>query len=700
MRGYHMRIMLFSLVLVCVPIFTNAQDCTITAKANNIVPDKLCSPVTISWNVSYTGVNDGGSLVQIQFEWDDGTVEKMPAINGGGALFHVTASHTYSSNGNKCNYLPKSSLIVNGVLCSSSTQQQIVTVWDDDDHNGGRMHINPEVYPICFGNGADVRFRDLTRFNCVPPQEKDVPNIHTRWVQWIYGTSITMTGLPVTINGAAATYPHTGSVITLTGPVTGSGIYSDMINVADDKLIGQYFEVKLRNWNYCNPYDDPNIPGPPADPVNGDHPPVVTTAKILIVAYPDATINPVDTLCVQVAPVNLTAHDPGGVWSGTGVSGNKFNPGIAGAGIHFIRYRVSNAYGCSDSDSARVVVFPAPVAAIKQVSNMMVTDQKVLLEAVPPGGVFSGAGVEVSFFNPMEAGIGEHIISYNTLPDKYGCSGSDTVHINVLVPPLPIASFGPDTAGCTPLPVKFRNLSTNGEKFTWDFGDKSFSDEKEPEHVYYVPGNYIVTLTVTNYSGESISRSIVTVNQNPVAQFEAYPTDVINNSQVVIFQNFSFYGDTYLWGFGDGQTSTQKEAWHKYEQEGIYNVTLYVTSADGCTDSSTYRSPIRVEYKEGEIRFPNAFRWNMSGPTDGYWNESGLSDFIFRPFFTNVIEYHLEIYNRWGVLIYISDDIYKGWDGYFGAGNLAIQGAYVWKVKGRYADGSYFEKVGDVTFLH
>ena len=56
------------------------------------------------------------------------------------------------------------------------------------------MHINPTVYPICFGNSANVRFQDLTQFNCVPPQERDVPNLYTRWIQWIYGTDITMTG--------------------------------------------------------------------------------------------------------------------------------------------------------------------------------------------------------------------------------------------------------------------------------------------------------------------------------------------------------------------------------------------------------------------------------------------------------------------------------------------------------------------------
>jgi hypothetical protein len=48
-----------------------SQSCAILAKANNMTPDKLCSPVTASWNVTYTGVNNGGTPVQIFFDWDD-----------------------------------------------------------------------------------------------------------------------------------------------------------------------------------------------------------------------------------------------------------------------------------------------------------------------------------------------------------------------------------------------------------------------------------------------------------------------------------------------------------------------------------------------------------------------------------------------------------------------------------------------------
>ncbi len=144
------------LTLLSLNIFS--QNCSIFSKANNITPDKLCSPVTASWNVTYTGVNDAGTAVQIIYDWDDGTAVTVPATPAGAGIFQATAAHTYTSSGNICNYHPQATLIVNGVICTSSVQEQIVTVWDDDDHNGGEMHINPLVYPICLGNSADVTF--------------------------------------------------------------------------------------------------------------------------------------------------------------------------------------------------------------------------------------------------------------------------------------------------------------------------------------------------------------------------------------------------------------------------------------------------------------------------------------------------------------------------------------------------------------
>jgi len=840
----------------CLPvIFTiifslhaSGQTCTIISKANNITPDKLCSPVTAVWTVSYTGVNNAGTPVEIRFDWNNGSVETVAATQTGPGVFQATATVTYTSRGDICNYHPQAMLVVNGVLCTSSAQEQIVTVWDDDDHNGGHMHINPEVWPICFGNGADVRFQDLTQFNCVPPQERDNPNVNTRWIQWIYGTDITMTGRPVTINGRNRTFPFSGNIVTLTGPVTGSGVWSDVINVANDKLIGQYFQVTLRNWNYCNPYDDPNIPGPPRDRQNGDHPPVETTAIILIVAYPDATINPVAPMCANAPYVTLTAHDGGGDWSGPGVRGDRFYPDIAGPGDHTIRYKVTNGEGCTDEDETTITVYPVPDATITPVGVLCFTDHSITLtahdmggiwsgpgmtgnvfdpavsgygnhvisykitdingckdnddivitvatpdatinpvdtlcvnsdpvtltahdlggvwsgpgvvgdtfvpalagagdhiisyflnnpdcqdsdtamihvepfpvvtiddpgvqyfngppitlSAFPAGGLFSGTGVTGNTFNPTTAGLGTHVIYYETIPDRYGCMGSDTIHIKVMMPPKPVAYFSPDTVGCTPLTVHFRNESLYGETYIWGFGDGQYSTAVNPVHTYYVPGSYIVKLIVYNTAGESTHSGIVTAFQNPSAIFDAYPTDVVNNEQIVVFYNSSMYDSLYLWRFGDGTTSTEENPYHKYEKEGVYNVMLTVTSKDGCVDSAVMATPVRVFWKEGTIKFPNVFKWNGTGPTGGYFRPGVYPemDYVFRPFFENILEYKLQIFNRWGVLIYESHDVYKGWDGYFGDGNLAIQGVYVWKVKGRYADGKYFDLVGDVTFLH
>lgn len=694
----------FLIFIIVLSLFSKyeaeGQDCSILSKANIIIPDKLCSPLSVTWKVNYSGVNNAGSAVQVRYDWDDGAIDIVNATTTGAGLYETSTAHTYISTGDKCNYRPKATLIVNGVQCTSSTQEQIVTVWDDDNHNGGRMHIDPEVYPVCFGNSANVRFRDLTRFNCVPPLENDIPNLYTRWVQWIYGTANTMTGIPVTINGTGQPYPFNGSVITLPGPVTGSGVYSDIINVAADKQIGQYFQVTLRNWNYCNPYDDPDIPGPPADIINGDHPPVVTTAIILIVPDPDATITPVDTLCSGNAPVALKADDAGGKWSGDGVINGKFDPWRAGPGNHTVSYTLTDPNGCSDSDKIVITVLPSPVVKIDPVQPLYINDPPVKLVASIAGGTWQGKGMSGDLFNPAVAGAGTHKIIYTTDPDSRGCYASDTININVLMPPLPVSGFMPDTSGCAPLLVKFRNLSTNSVSFKWDFGDNSSSSETDPVHVYSTPGEYIVTLTATNISGSDNHHASVSVFPVPEAIFTIFPVDVINNNQVVVFTNYSTDAVSYLWNFGDGSRSDEFGPWHKYDTEGTYNVSLVVTSKDGCKDSSTFRSPVVVKYKTGTLRFANAFRWNRSGPTGGYWEEGVPDDEIFRPFADNVIEYHLQIFNRWGVLLFESTELQKGWDGYFDKTKLALEGVYVYKVTGRYADGKYFTITGNVTFLH
>ena len=183
---------LYLSILLYLPFNGIGQSCNSLSKANSMVPDQFCAPVLVNWNVSYVGVDNAGTTVKIHYDWNDGSQDTIVATESLAGTFFTDASHIYPSQEDRCNYRPVATLVVNGVLCSSSSQEQIVTVWDTDNENGGEVNAEPDVYPVCVGNGATMRFDDGTLFNCVPPQEKDVPNEDTRWIQWVYGTQNSM----------------------------------------------------------------------------------------------------------------------------------------------------------------------------------------------------------------------------------------------------------------------------------------------------------------------------------------------------------------------------------------------------------------------------------------------------------------------------------------------------------------------------
>ncbi len=518
-----------------------SQSCTITSKANDIIPDGLCAPVSLSWEVTYRGVDDGGATVEIQFDWDDGNpVEIVTATNTNVALqeWKVTVNHIYPQGGNKCNYKPTATLVVNGVLCTSSVQEQTVTVWDNDNENGGQVAIAPDVFPICVGEDGCVSFTDVSTFNCVPPVENDNPNTPTRWTQWIYGSSYTLNG--VTVGGATPTYPDTGSVVELTGPVTGPGPPNNVslqVCAPNTGLVGQFFEVTLRNWNYCNPYDDPSIPGPPADTVNGDFPPETATAIILIVDKPDATINPAGPFCANDPAVHLTAATAGGTWSGTGITNStngRFDPATAGAGTHTIYYTVSNGYGCVNTDSIDIIVYALPTPNILPGTNLEVCPgDNLFLDGNPTPGsgtitshLWSGdtsplnaTNIQNPIFNTTTQG------SYNltyTVTDDNGCSDFQIVVVGVN--PV-VANILPDPAeACAGQDLILYGNPSGGtgnyvtNLWTGDTGPLSSTNTENTTFNTNVLGTYNLHYHVVDDNGCSGDDDItVTVYQTPIA---------------------------------------------------------------------------------------------------------------------------------------------------------------------------------------
>ena len=252
--------------------------------------------------------------------------------------------------------------------------------------------------------------------------------------------------------------------------------------------------------------------------------------------------------------------------------------------------------------------------------------------------------------------------------------------------------------GCAPLKVIFRNRTSDKDSTFWTFGDGGSSYNRNPEWIYDVEGEYRVVLEVIAQDGTtSSSSSVISVFPKPSARFEITPDKVSIPDDEVRFQNYSAAAVKYLWNFGDGNTSEQFEPIHRYDKYGNYNVNLTVYSENGCSDSLTVMNAFSGSAYY--IEFPNAFIPNTGGPSGGlYSSKSDESAQVFHPSFTGISEYHLKIFSKLGVLIFETNDINVGWDGYF-KGQLTNPGVYIWKVRGNFINGEPFTKMGDVTLL-
>ncbi|MDD2636695.1 MAG: gliding motility-associated C-terminal domain-containing protein, partial [Bacteroidales bacterium] len=156
---------------------------------------------------------------------------------------------------------------------------------------------------------------------------------------------------------------------------------------------------------------------------------------IVIIVNPsaDATINPVGPFCEDEKPINLTAAQNGGAWSGNGItdaSAGVFNPVFAGVGDHIVTYTISGA--CGDSDQITISIIEYFDASITSGLDLCYRDSTALLTAASVGGIWEGADVFVSgdetYLNMIDIGPGDYEIIYHY--DGL-CGDADTVSITI-----------------------------------------------------------------------------------------------------------------------------------------------------------------------------------------------------------------------------------------------------------------------------
>jgi len=483
----------------------------------------------------------------------------------------------------------------------------------------------------------------------------------------------------VVVSGGTVPYSYSWS----TNPVqTGSGIS----NVGS----GTY-TVNISDGNGCVTQNTVNI----TQPVQ-----VITSAGIN------------DTVCTgQTGTV---------VASASGGSGNYYYTwqpsGLITSGTLTVTPAVSTTYtvvaydqnGCAGNpDTVSVILYSLPATNVSVHGISPICPGRSSTIYVQVTGV-SGP-LTYSWNNNLGNGPGAYVV-FPSQPTTYivtvanACGQTVTDSVQVLFNPQPTLVLSSDTTIlCVPGSVQFYDQSITGNvndpitTWYWTFGDGTSSTLQNPNHGYTFPGTYSVTLAVGTAGGCAANNAtapwLIYAYPYPVAAFSLNTTILNIPYDILICTNNSTGALFYNWNFGDGGVSTAVNPQYLYNSVGNFQVQLIAMNLYGCTDTAYANVTTNTN-----VTFPNVFTPNEDGSNGGSYTIGDLTNDVFFPYTSGVTEFKMQVFNRWGEMIFESLDIKQGWDGYY-RGKLCQQDVYVWKAFIKFNNGKTFNKTGDVTLL-
>ncbi len=214
--------------------------------------------------------------------------------------------------------------------------------------------------------------------------------------------------------------------------------------------------------------------------------------------------------------------------------------------------------------------------------------------------------------------------AFSTVNGSGNCNNG-LFKFDFLVSNAVVAQFNYNVSSlCAPATVSFNNLSLNSTSVFWDFGDGITSTSfNPPPYVYTLSGTYEITLIVNNPNSCNINDTIkktITIYEKVNAQF----IDSCGLTQ-------TFYpvhsAQSYLWDFGDGDTSTQAQPTHTYSTPGTYTVKLITNPGSPCVDTVTKQVSA---YPKGNAQFTDNYipcNFTVQFNNNGLHNVSYLWDF-------------------------------------------------------------------------
>jgi len=295
-----------------------------------------------------------------------------------------------------------------------------------------------------------------------------------------------------------------------------------------------------------------------------------------------------------------------------------------------------------------------------------------------------GRDLEHSFGAP-----GTYIVSLILMDTAY-CNYPDSVTKTVRVSPQTKAQFVTPATGCDPYTANFDNTSLGGLQFLWDFGDGTMSTEPSPSHLYPGPGSYTIKLIVTDTTTcnkiDSTTQTIL-VSGRPHAAFTYVPSPPVANTPMIFTNQSSPDGVRFVWDFGDGDSTVQTSldtTRHLYNSTDTFNVCLVAFNQYGCSDTVCHPVATLIHPL---LDVPNAF-------TPGRFGQNGIVKVVG----FGITHMVFRIYNRWGQMVFQSNDPDLGWDGTY-QGHLQPMDVYAYTLEAEFSNGKHVNKKGDITLI-
>lgn len=224
--------------------------------------------------------------------------------------------------------------------------------------------------------------------------------------------------------------------------------------------------------------------------------------------------------------------------------------------------------------------------------------------------------------------------------------------------------------------------------FYWVINGDTLTDWS-PTYAFDSPGIFDAELFIEDVEGCSDAQLItINVGEPITASYSAAPATAIYAGEALQFTNTSTGSFNHShWQISNGQSFTSENLTHTFSEPGIFEISLTIENEIGC--QKTYAQSFEFKTPDG-FYFPNVFSPNEDGANDE-----------FRPYgnFDFIKDYEMKIFDRWGALLFQSNDPLLGWNGNSRDSKKALSGIYVFQIQYLDANDKLQTKVGDILLL-